>query len=65
MVFFAIHMFVQNPIGLMLAALLTRRLFGAGDLPHADLYAAVLSVVLIGFIWSMILSPLWGFREMR
>lgn len=60
-VFFLIHMLVQNPIGLVLAALLS--------LPRLRLRAAyrtlifmptMLSVVIIGFIWQLILSPLWG-----
>ncbi len=59
--FFAIHMFVQNPIGLLLAALLSSP-FVRGRAVYRTLIftPTVLSVVLIGFIWSMILSPLWG-----
>ncbi len=63
--FFLIHMCVQNPIGLVLAALLS--------LPHLRLRAAyrtlifmptMLSVVIIGFTWQLILSPLWGIAKM-
>lgn len=59
--FFAIHMLVQNPVALMLAALLSAR-----DLPGRALYRTVLfaptvlSFVIVGFIWQLILSPLWG-----
>jgi raffinose/stachyose/melibiose transport system permease protein len=62
--FFLIHMFVQNPIGLVLAALLS--------LPRLRLRATyrtlifmptMLSVVIIGFIWQLILSPLWGIAK--
>jgi raffinose/stachyose/melibiose transport system permease protein len=59
--FFGIHMAVQNPIGIGLAALLS--------VPRLRLRAAyrttifmptMLSFVVIGFIWKLILSPLWG-----
>jgi raffinose/stachyose/melibiose transport system permease protein len=63
--FFFIHMLVQNPIGLALAATLS--------LPRLRLRAAyrtlifmptMLSVVIIGFSWQLILSPLWGISKM-
>ena len=59
--FFAIHMAVQNPIGIGLAALLS--------VPQLRFRAAyrttifmptMLSFVVIGFIWKLILSPIWG-----
>jgi raffinose/stachyose/melibiose transport system permease protein len=64
-VFFLIHMCVQNPIGLALAAMLS--------LPRLRLRATyrtlifmptMLSVVIIGFSWQLILSPLWGISKM-
>lgn len=63
--FFLIHMLVQNPIGLALAAMLS--------LPRLRLRATyrtlifmptMLSVVIIGFTWQLILSPLWGISKM-
>jgi raffinose/stachyose/melibiose transport system permease protein len=61
LVFFAIHMCVQNPIGLMLAALLSSPFIKGRAIYRTLIFTpTVLSVVLIGFIWSMILSPLWG-----
>jgi raffinose/stachyose/melibiose transport system permease protein len=63
--FFLVHMLVQNPIGLALAALLS--------LPRLRFRAAyrtmifmptMLSVVVIGFIWQLILSPLWGVAKL-
>lgn len=62
--FFAIHMLLQNPIGLLLATL-----FSLKGLRWARTYRSViflptlLSVVIIGFIWQLILSPLWGVGE--
>lgn len=60
-IFFAIHMMVQNPIGLLLAALLSSRFVRGRALYRTLIFTpTVLSVVLIGFIWRLILSPLWG-----
>ena len=59
--FFIIHMAVQNPIGIAIAGLLS--------LPHLKFRGTyrtliftptMLSVVIIGFSWNLILSPLWG-----
>jgi raffinose/stachyose/melibiose transport system permease protein len=60
-VFFVIHMLVQNPIGLLLAALLSQK-----KLPFRGFYRAsifvptILSFVIVGFVWKLILSPNWG-----
>ena len=63
-VFFIIHTLVQNPIGLLLAALLSsRRLTGRGAYRTIFFLPTMLSVVLVGFIWQLILSPLWGISK--
>lgn len=63
-IFFIIHMVVQNSIGLMLAALLTgRRVRGVGFFRTIYFMPTMLSVVIVGFIWQLILSPLWGVAE--
>ncbi|HET7839004.1 MAG TPA: sugar ABC transporter permease, partial [Rectinemataceae bacterium] len=59
-VFFAIHMLVQNPIGLLLAALLVGKGKARSVYRTLLFLPTVLSVVIIGFIWQLILSPLWG-----
>lgn len=62
--FFAIHMAVQNPIALVLAALLSLRgLRGAATYRTLLFLPTLLSVVIIGFSWQLILSPLWGVSE--
>ena len=62
--FFFIHMLVQNPIGLLLAALLSRRTLRWTSTYRTLLFMpTMLSVVIIGFIWQLILSPLWGVSE--
>ena len=60
-IFFAIHMAVQNPIGIALAALLSSpRLRFRGFYRTAIFVPTILSFVIVGFIWKLILSPLWG-----
>jgi len=62
--FFCVHMLVQNPIGIMLAALLSLpKLAGRRTYRTLIFMPTMLSVVIIGFIWQLILSPLWGVSE--
>ncbi len=58
--FFVIHMLVQNPIGLFLAALLLSKIRGAAIYRTLIFTPTILSVVIIGFIWKLILNPVWG-----
>ena len=59
--FFAVHMLVQNPIGLLLAGLLSSRMVRFKAFFRTALFMpTILSIVLVGFIWRLILSPLWG-----
>jgi raffinose/stachyose/melibiose transport system permease protein len=60
-IFFGFHMLVQNPVGLLLAALLTAQgVRGQNIYRTAIFIPTTLSVVIVGFIWRQILSPLWG-----
>jgi raffinose/stachyose/melibiose transport system permease protein len=60
-VFFLIHMLVQNPLALLLASLLTVKQLRGRAIYRTLIFApTTLSVVIIGFIWSLILSPIWG-----
>lgn len=60
-IFFLIHMVVQNSIGLLLAALLTSRIIrGISFFRTVYFMPTMLSFVIVGFIWELILSPLWG-----
>lgn len=60
LVFFAVNLLVQNPIALLLAALLSRGGRGRGIYRTLIFTPTLLSVVIIGFIWQLILNPLWG-----
>ncbi|MGZ8785333.1 MAG: carbohydrate ABC transporter permease [Acidimicrobiia bacterium] len=60
-IFFGFHFLVQNPIGLLIAALLTQpALRGRGVYRTLIFGPTLLSVVIVGFIWQLIISPLWG-----
>ncbi|MEM6712674.1 MAG: sugar ABC transporter permease [Pseudomonadota bacterium] len=59
--FFIIHMLVQNPIGIALAAVLSHpRLRFAALYRSAIFIPTILSFVIVGFAWKLILSPIWG-----
>src|SRR5258708_6916906 len=54
-------MLVQNPLALLLATLLTVKQLRGRAIYRTLIFApTTLSVVIIGFIWSLILSPIWG-----
>ena len=60
-VFFGIHMAVQNPIAIALAAMLSAtRLRGRAFYRTAIFVPTILSFVIVGFGWKLILSPIWG-----
>ncbi|WIY26062.1 carbohydrate ABC transporter permease [Parasedimentitalea psychrophila] len=59
--FFFVHMIVQNPIGIALAAILSHpRLRFAAIYRTAIFVPTILSFVIVGFAWKLILSPIWG-----
>jgi raffinose/stachyose/melibiose transport system permease protein len=61
LIFFAVHMCVQNPIGIALAGLLSLPgLRLKGFYRTVMFLPTMLSVVIVGFSWNLILSPLWG-----
>lgn len=61
-VFFLIHLVVEVPVGLLMAALLTSGVLRRSTGVYRTLLfiPATLSVVIVGFIWRLIISPLWG-----
>ncbi|RJF73064.1 sugar ABC transporter permease [Deinococcus cavernae] len=63
LIFFAVHMLVQNPVGLLLAVLLSFRLRGSAVYRTLLFTPTVLSVVIIGFVWKLILNPAWGVQR--
>ncbi|MDQ3871808.1 MAG: sugar ABC transporter permease [Chloroflexota bacterium] len=64
LLFSAIHLLVQNPVGLFLAELLTRpKLRGRAVYRTLIFLPTTISVVIVAFIWQLILSPLWGLTD--
>ena len=61
--FFVIHMLAQNPVGLLLAVLLSFRLRGSALYRTLLFTPTVLSVVIVGFVWKLILNPAWGVQR--
>lgn len=60
-VFFFIHMLVQNPIAILLAAILSMRGLRGGMFYRTSIFVpTILSFVIVGFIWKLMLSPVWG-----
>ncbi|NVE00146.1 carbohydrate ABC transporter permease [Massilia sp. BJB1822] len=63
--FFLIHLLVMVPLAIMLAALLSLpRLRASGFYRTALFMPTLLSFVVVGFVWKLILSPLWGVAPM-
>ena len=64
LIFFCVHMAVQNPIGIALAGLLSLPGLKLKGLYRTMIFLpTMLSVVIVGFAWNLILSPLWGVAE--
>jgi len=60
-VFFAIHMVVQNTLGLTFALMLARKSLRGTDLFRTVIFVpATLAIVVTGFLWKLILNPQWG-----
>ena len=59
--FFMIHMLVQNPIGIALAAILSHPTLRFSSFYRTAIFIpTMLSFVIVGFAWKLILSPIWG-----
>jgi raffinose/stachyose/melibiose transport system permease protein len=59
-IFFAIHMVVQNSLGLLFANLLSSNFKGRNFFRTVIFTPATLSVLVTGFLWTLILNPNWG-----
>ena len=61
LVYFVIHLAVQIPLGILLAGLLTvPKLRGRAAFRTVFFIPTTLSVVITGFLWQLILNPVWG-----
>jgi raffinose/stachyose/melibiose transport system permease protein len=59
-IFFGIHMLVQNSLGLLFANLLASDFKGRNFFRTIIFTPATLSVLVVGFLWTLILNPNWG-----
>jgi raffinose/stachyose/melibiose transport system permease protein len=63
-VFWGIQALFQDTIGLLLATLLSMRYLRGRAIFRTFLFMpTVLSVIIVGFIWQLILNPVWGVTE--
>lgn len=60
-ILFAIHMAVQNILGLTFALILSRKVLAGRRLFQTVIFIpATLAVVVTGFLWKLLLNPEWG-----
>lgn len=59
-IFFGIHLLVQNSLGLLFANLLASDFKGRDFFRTLIFTPATLSVLVVGFLWTLILNPNWG-----
>ncbi len=59
-IFFAIHMLVQNVLGITFAVMLTNRTMrGRGFYQTVIFLPVTLAVLVTGYLWKLLLSPVW------
>jgi len=58
--FFAVHMLVQNALGILFATLLTNAAMRGRQIYQTIIFLpTTLAVLVTGYLWKLILSPLW------
>lgn len=60
LVYFAVEMVVQNGLAFLLAFILYRKVRGAGFLKTVYFFPRLLSVIVVGFLWKLMLNPNYG-----
>lgn len=58
--YFVVEMVVQNGIAFMLAYFIYRKIRGSGFLKVVYFMPRLLSVIVVGFLWKLILNPNYG-----
>ena len=60
-IFFFVHMFVQNTLGLLFATLLMSKFLKGRNVYRTIIFIpATLAIVVTGFLWKLLLNPQWG-----
>ncbi|MBN1562729.1 MAG: sugar ABC transporter permease, partial [Anaerolineae bacterium] len=58
---FILFMLIQNPVGLLLATLVVSPKLKGRNFYRTIIYVpTTMSIVIIGWIWTLMLNPLWG-----
>jgi len=61
LVFFAVHMTVQNCLGIFFAVLLTNRTMKGRQLYQTVIFLpTTLAVLVTGYLWKLLLNPVWS-----
>ena len=59
-IFFAIHMLVQNVLGIIFAVMLSNRTMKGTRIYQTIIFLPVtLSILVTGYLWKLLLSPVW------
>ncbi len=60
-IFFAIHMLVQNVLGMLFAVLLTDKTMRGSNVYRTIIFLpTTLAVLVTGYLWKLILNPVWS-----
>jgi len=60
-IFFAIHMLVQNVLGMLFAVLLTNKTMRGASVYRTIIFLpTTLAVLVTGYLWKLILNPVWS-----
>ncbi|WP_018526072.1 carbohydrate ABC transporter permease [Alkalispirochaeta alkalica] len=60
-IFFAVHMVVQNSLGLLFATILSSSSLRGAQIYRTIIFIpATLAIVVTGFLWRLLLNPQWG-----
>ncbi len=60
LLFVAVNLFIQNPLALLIASVLSDKIRGGIFYRTIFFAPATLSLVAVAFIWEMLLNPIWG-----
>ena len=58
--FFLIVTLIQNVVGFFLAVLISRKFWGNKFFRRISFLPTTLSVLVVGFLFSLMLNPVWG-----
>jgi raffinose/stachyose/melibiose transport system permease protein len=61
--FFLIVTLIQNVIGFFMAVLISRKFLGSRFFRRISFLPTTLSVLVVGFLFSLMLNPVWGFFD--